>query len=305
VQVEAVQPDTIKAIAGYVAIAIPVTVAIANLAKVLMEWLTQYHSLRTARIQQDHQITTHYLDRALDPAVPLAIRHQLLRFLATPDRGGSRLTGWATAELQRIGGVVDDVNRAVVTAEKELHSASTAADVEAAERSLAEAVERQRALLEPALPPPPTAAAARAGMIGAQNLKGLVLREENLSGASFSFQDLQGADFSKSDLSKASLQGCDLRAATFRGADLTQTRFPDADLRGAVFAGAVLRDTYFARARLEGADFSLAKIEGDTDLKATFDDTTKWPEGFDPRARGGVYVGSAGRSDPASTAADT
>lgn len=127
-QTESVQPETIKTIAAYVAIAVPVTVALANLAKALMEWLTQRHNLQVARGQQEHQIPTHYLDRTLDPKVPLAIRHQLLRFLATPDKAGSRLTGWAKAELERVGGVVDDVNRAVAKAEERLQAAANSTE---------------------------------------------------------------------------------------------------------------------------------------------------------------------------------
>jgi hypothetical protein len=89
------QAEVIQTIAGYVAIAVPVTVALGNLARIAMEWLSQQHKIKTTAIQQTHNITTHYLDRALDPKVPLALRHQLLRFLATPDRGGSRLENWA------------------------------------------------------------------------------------------------------------------------------------------------------------------------------------------------------------------
>ncbi|WP_156885199.1 hypothetical protein [Acidihalobacter ferrooxydans] len=68
--------ETAQVIAAYVAVAVPATVAIANIAKVLLEWMQQGHKVREAQIQQSHQITTHYLDKALDPTVPLAIRHQ-------------------------------------------------------------------------------------------------------------------------------------------------------------------------------------------------------------------------------------
>ena len=243
-----------------------------------------------ARGQQEHQITTHYLDRTLDPKVPLAIRHQLLRFLATPDKAGSRLTGWAKAELERVGGVVDDVNRAVAKAEERLQAAANSTEVHEAERILAEAVRRQRSLLEPPVAAPASAAAARAGLIEAKALNGLVLSGEDLRGARFPYKELRGANFSDSDLTGATFQGSDLRAALFVGANLTSTRFFESDLRGVDFSGAVLRETQLLQARLEGADLSLAKIEADSDFRATYDQTTKWPAGFNPDDVGGVRV---------------
>ena len=75
------ETQTIQTIAGYVALAVPITVAITNLSKLALEWLNQQHLVKTARIQQAHEITTHYLNRALDPTVPLAIRHQLLEMV--------------------------------------------------------------------------------------------------------------------------------------------------------------------------------------------------------------------------------
>jgi uncharacterized protein YjbI with pentapeptide repeats len=63
--------------------------------------------------------------------------------------------------------------------------------------------------------------------------------------------------------------------AHFTGADLT-----DADVGLASFKGAILRG-----AKLHGA-IDLA----DADLKgAIADDTTQWPDGFDPAARGVLF----------------
>lgn len=53
--------DASQTIVGYVAAAVPATVAIANIFKVALEWLQQRHKVREAQIQQSHQITTHYL----------------------------------------------------------------------------------------------------------------------------------------------------------------------------------------------------------------------------------------------------
>jgi hypothetical protein len=281
--------EVVQAIAGYIALAVPVTVALANLARIAMEWLSQQHKIKTTVIQQAHDITTHYLDRALDPKVPLALRHQLLRFLATPDRGGSRLQDWAKGELERVGSIVDETSRAVEAAEKELHAAKNVAQVAAAEKKLADAMRRQQALLEPPVKPPITAAALRAELILDKDLSGLDMQHSDLTKMRLVYRKLRGADFSGSDLSNASLQGCDLRAAVFANSNLSRTVFYEADLRGANFQQATLVRNDFRSARLEGADFRGATIE-DVDLRATYDKSTLWPEDFDPDAAGAVRV---------------
>ncbi|MBU4486276.1 MAG: pentapeptide repeat-containing protein [Candidatus Delongbacteria bacterium] len=283
------QEEVIKTIAGYIALAVPITVAVGNFARIAMEWLNQRHKIKSTVIEQTHNITTHYLDRALDPKVPLAFRHQLLRFLGTPDQGGSRLENWAKSELERVGSIVDETNRAVETAEKELHAAQTAAQVAAAEKKLSEAMQRQRSLMEPPVKPPMTAAALRAGLVTDKDLSGIDMKNENLKRMSLTYRKLIGADFSGSDLSDASLQGCDLRAALFVNANLSRTTFYDADLRGANLEGVTLVSNNFQQSRLEGADFRSASIDG-VDFGATYDKTTQWPDGFDPDAAGAVRV---------------
>lgn len=281
--------EVIQRIVGYVALAVPATVALGNLARVALEWLSQRHKIKTTVIQQTHNITTHYLDRALDPQVPLALRHQLLRFLATPDRSGTRLETWAKGELERVGSIVDETNRAVEAAEKELHAAKNAAQVDAAERKLAEAMQRQKSLMEPPAKPPLTAAALRAGVISDRVLNGLEMCDANLKGMNLSYRELRGADFSRSDLTGVRFQGSDLRAASFIGAKLIGTVFYEADLRGAIFREATLENNDFHEAHLEGADLSATKIEG-ADLRATYDNATKWPADFDPDAAGAVQI---------------
>lgn len=281
--------DALQTIAGYLALAVPATVAIANIAKAFLEWLQQRHKILESQIQLSHSITTHYLDKALDPTVPLAIRHQLLRFLATPDIDGTRLSGWAKAELERVGGLVDETNRAVSEAEAGLRAAKSATELERAERMLAEAVRKQQGLLQPPITPPVTAAAIRAGLVTEKKLSGLQMPGANLQDADFVYRELRGADFAGANLARARLQGCDLRAATFEGADLTEARFPMADLRGASLRNATLESTSFSQARLEGADFTGSDLSR-ADLRATYDESTIWPEGFDPVAAGAVHV---------------
>jgi hypothetical protein len=292
-------PETVQTIAAYLALAVPATVAIANFAKIAMEWLQQRHKIGEAQVQLSHQITTHYLDRALDPSVPLAIRHQLLRFLATPDVKGARLSTWARTELERVGGLVDETNRAVVAAEEGLRVAKSAIELERAERKLAEAVRLQRGLLEPPTKPPITAAAIRAGLVDEKKLNGLEMPDSDLRNADFVYRELRGANFRNTDFTAASLQGCDLRAADLSGAILANTTFYLADLRGANLSNAKMSSCDLRQARFEGTDLSGAEIV-DCRVLATFDESTRWPEGFDAVAAGAVHTGPEG-STPATT----
>lgn len=291
-------PEIAQTIAAYVALAVPATVAIANFAKIAMEWLQQRHKIGEAQIQLSHQITTHYLDRALDPGVPLAIRHQLLRFLATPDVKGTRLSTWARTELERVGGLVDETNRAVAIAEEGLQAAKSAVELERAERKLAEAVRKQRSLLEPPTTPPITAASIRAGLVEEKKLNGLEMPGADLRNCSFVYRELRGANFKNTDFTGTSLQGCDLRAADVSGAIFDHTTLYLADLRGANLANAKLHSCDLRQARLEGADLRGAQI-ADCRVLATFDESTQWPEGFDAVAAGAVHTGPEGAPDAA------
>ena len=282
-------PDVLQTITAYIAISIPASIAIANIAKIALEWLKQQHVINTSRIGQTHQITTHYLDKALDPNVPLAIRHQLLRFLSTPDKHGSRLNDWAKAELGRVEAVVRESDKAVAQAEKELLQAKTPTDVAAAETKLASATSKRRSLLEAPATPPISPEALRAGLIKETNLAGLALRGSNLRKTELDYRDLQGADFTETDFTDGSFQGSDLRGASFVNAILADVSFYAADLRATNFSGADLSGARFRQARLESADFSRA-ILNKTDLRATYDEHTIWPEGFDPNGSGAVKL---------------
>lgn len=286
------QMETAKVIAAYIAVAVPVTVAIANITKVALEWLNQRHTILTARIQQSHEITNHYLNRALDPIVPLAIRHQLLRFLATPDVKGNRLQLWAESELGRVGAVVDEANRAVTEAERELMSAKTAAQVAEAERKVTEAVRRQRSLLEPPTKPPITAASILAGLVTDKVLNGLALPNTNLTGAQLYLREMRNSDLSGCVLHAVYFPGTDFREALFVGADAANANFSDCDLRGADFRGARLLNATLRGAHLEGANLKDAILEK-ADLRATYDANTIWPDGFSPAEHGAVLIGDS------------
>lgn len=282
-------PDTIQTITGYIALAVPITLAIANLTKLALEWLQHRHTLTTSKIDQAHQITTHYLNKALDPTVPLAIRHQLLRFLATPDEKGLRLSNWAKSELGRIEVIIDASDKAVEAAEKELLAAKTHIEIAAAERKLAVATSKRSSLLEPPKAPQVSPAALKAGLIEDKSLAGLVFRNCDLKGMRLEYGDLSRSDFSGSDITSGRFQGTDLRGVDFTNANLSEACFYGADLRGAILKGANLKDADFQKARLESADLSGA-ILGDGPMPVTYDEHTKWPEGYDAAAHGAVYM---------------
>jgi|HubBroStandDraft_2_1064218.scaffolds.fasta_scaffold09630_2 hypothetical protein len=219
----------ITAILGAIA---PVTVWIHNRAKLRLQERADEQKLKLREQAQEHKIVTGYLDRALDPTVPLAIRQQLLRFLSTSAKDGRQLETWAAAELKRVDAVVEGLDRGVVEAERALHAAKTAQAVKEAEARLAAAVKRKRTALEPAVRPPPTAAALKAGLY---------------SGSKGS---LVGIDMHGQDLAGAELLLTNLRGANFREADLTRAHFGDADVRGADFSSAKLRRRHNVARRL-------------------------------------------------------
>jgi uncharacterized protein YjbI with pentapeptide repeats len=131
------------------------------------------------------------------------------------------------------------------------------------------------------------------------SLHGVNLRDADLSGA-----DLQEADLSggRADLTGAKLVGANLRLAKLGEATLAGADLRDADLSGAHLHGADLRDADLRGASLPGADLRFAILGGDlrgavfaadfrpADLgeavvaDATWDETTRWPADFDPKA---------------------
>ena len=81
----------------------------------------------------------------------------------------------------------------------------------------------------------------------------------------------RGEDLARLDLRGMDLENQELADADLRGADLRRARLWGASLRRAWLQGADLRD----------CDLTLAVLKG-----ALYDDTTRWPHGFDPELRG-------------------
>lgn len=123
------------------------------------------------------------------------------------------------------------------------------------------------------------------------------------------YPKLDDADLSGVDLSGLDLEFANMRRADMRGADLTGTIFAGAaadgaDLRGTTRTrGAILTGATMCRARFGGADLSRAALrpEDHPDGPAaartaspvhigntTYNDATRWPQGFDPEAHGAI-----------------
>lgn len=107
-----------------------------------------------------------------------------------------------------------------------------------------------------------------------------ILREANLSKADLGEADLYDADLSDAKLHEAYLLKANLHIADLRRADLSGAILIGADLGGANLHVADLR-----RADLRGADLS-----GSILREALYNHDTKWPDGFDPQARGAFKV---------------
>ncbi|HEY7416156.1 MAG TPA: pentapeptide repeat-containing protein, partial [Ktedonobacteraceae bacterium] len=111
----------------------------------------------------------------------------------------------------------------------------------------------------------------------------------DLTGANLSEAKLQKTDFGQSILDRA-----DLTRANLRGAD-----FFEVSLRNAHLAYADLREAKTAFGMFNGADLSFADLRG-ADMRgyikaanlhgAMYDQSTWWPDGFDPIAAGARRV---------------
>jgi uncharacterized protein YjbI with pentapeptide repeats len=120
-----------------------------------------------------------------------------------------------------------------------------------------------------------------------------VASRQNLSHFPLSGQDLSGMYMRSTQLDLANLEGADLSNADLRdalldevgldGANLTDADLRTASLMGA-HLGAILHGADFRGASLCGANLSSAYGIEKADLRgAATDDSTLWPQGFNPR----------------------
>jgi hypothetical protein len=107
----------------------------------------------------------------------------------------------------------------------------------------------------------------RAAFLHDARLSKANIRHANLARSQMLRVDLVGSDLTNIDLRQTNLQD-----ARLTGANLRQAHLQKADLRGADLRGADLRGANLQGAQLEGADL--------TEVRA--DDTTLWPDSFQP-----------------------
>lgn len=111
---------------------------------------------------------------------------------------------------------------------------------------------------------------------------------------------LAGASLAGASLVGASLAYANLVDVILVGANLADARLDDADLVGANLHGAHLYGASLANANLDGAHLhgaglvharlTGAKLTGASLGRATYDDTTRWPDGFDPAQAGAIHI---------------
>jgi hypothetical protein len=129
------------------------------------------------------------------------------------------------------------------------------------------------------------------------DVRGVELAGANLWGFDFGGADLSGANLAGSDLAWASLTAAGLVGANLANANLMGADFVDADcsradlsgadltranLRGTNLTGADLSGAYLAVTNLAGADLTGADLDSTVMIGVRYDDTTRWPDGFDP-----------------------
>ena len=119
----------------------------------------------------------------------------------------------------------------------------------------------------------------------------LTLEAQTLVGADLSHSKLDYAYLPSTDLrrvnfSYATLHGANLSGANLCGANFERSSMMGVNLEGADLAGAHLCGAYLPGASLGQADLRFAVLEDAKLRYARYDETTVWPEGFDPRAAG-------------------
>ena len=102
----------------------------------------------------------------------------------------------------------------------------------------------------------------------------------------FSYLDLRGVILARRDLQGKDFSGSDLEGANLEGADLGAAILKDANLRGANLEGAILERVNFRGTNLENTNLKKANFRS----WAIYDSKTKFPKGFDPKARGMTLV---------------
>lgn len=115
------------------------------------------------------------------------------------------------------------------------------------------------------------------------NLKSTKLASINLIGANLSNANLESAFLANANLSDASLINTNLISINLKDAQLNKTNLAQANLSNAKLIKTNLKNANLIGSKLKSADLTGVKLDG-----AVYNNTTEWPEGFDPKSHGAV-----------------
>ena len=116
------------------------------------------------------------------------------------------------------------------------------------------------------------------------------LRWIDLSGRDLSGLYLQGCKLLRANLKGSNLNGANLNGSYLAWAYLNEATLEGANLSDADLAGASLEGTVLSGANLTGANLTRVNLTGVELAGARYDSRTVWPEGFEPRDCGAVFV---------------
>jgi hypothetical protein len=120
------------------------------------------------------------------------------------------------------------------------------------------------------------------------NFQGAVLNNTN-----FSYADMTGSDFRNSTcnafFSNTILNKVDLSGVDLNGSNTCEMKFREAKLQGTKGFNQIYGSDFYL-ADLRGADLSTVTLHFRTNFrKAKYDQVTRWPNDFDPKALGMIY----------------
>lgn len=107
------------------------------------------------------------------------------------------------------------------------------------------------------------------------------LQSTDLRGCYLGRGNLRNSFLGRAMISHSDLTGTNLSGAWLRRVNLSSAILTDCNLRGAVLRESILRDANLQGVNLCGADLSDADLSGADLSRITYDETTKWPAGFD------------------------
>lgn len=112
----------------------------------------------------------------------------------------------------------------------------------------------------------------------------------DLYGANLANTNLQGGDFACANLKRSLLCDANLAGADFSGAYFKHAVLEGANLRGAIFTGANLKGANLERTDMRGALLCGADLCDASISYSVYDETTVWPDNYDPVTRGAIYL---------------